>query len=261
MRGQRAAVNGKGPFVVETKKISLKEIAGVIDHSLLRPDLTIAELREGCSTAKKYGVISVCVRPSDLPVVVEELRGTDVKVTTVIAFPHGTATTESKVAETIDAIAKGAVEVDMVINIARLVSGDTEYVDADIRAVVEAAHARSALVKVILETHYLTDEQKVLACHLSEAAGADFVKTSTGYAGGGATIHDLELMRRSVSIRVQVKAAGGVRDLDSALAIIATGTARIGTRMTEGILEEAKERADVDGDILLTSPSPSALDH
>jgi deoxyribose-phosphate aldolase len=246
---------------VERKTISLKEIAGVIDHSLLRPDLTTPEIRQGCATARKYGVISVCVRPSDLPVVVEELRGTDVKVTTVIAFPHGTTTTESKVAEAIDAIAKGAVEVDMVLNIGRLLSGEAEYVDGDIRAVVEVAHARSALVKVILENHYLTDEQKVLACHLSEAAGADFVKTSTGYAGSGATIHDLELMRRSVSSRVQVKAAGGVRDLDSALAIIATGTARIGTRMTEVILEEAKERADANGDIPFNFRGMSAVVH
>ncbi len=238
---------------MERKTISLKEIAEVIDHSLLRPEQTVAELREGCAIAKRYGCISVCVRPSDLPIVVEELKGSAVKVTTVIAFPHGSATTGSKVAETIDAIAKGAVEVDMVLNIGRLRSGENDYVQREIAAVAEAAHARSALLKVILENYYLTDEQKVVGCRLAEAAGADFVKTSTGYAKGGATIPDLVLMRKTVSPRVQVKAAGGVRDLDAALAVIATGTVRIGTRATEEILGEARRRADANGNLPFTA--------
>ena len=240
---------------MERETISLKEIAQVIDHSLLRPELTVGELREGCAIAKRYGCISVCVRPSDLPIVVEELKGSAVKVTTVIAFPHGAATTQSKVAETIDAIAKGAVEVDMVLNIGRLRSGENDYVQREIAEVAEAAHARSALLKVILENYYLTDEQKVLGCRLAEAAGADFVKTSTGYAKGGATIPDLVLMRKTVSPRVQVKAAGGVRDLDAALAVIATGTVRIGTRATEEILGEARRRADANGNIPFTAVS------
>jgi len=240
---------------MEKKLISLQEIAQVIDHSLLRPELTVSELREGCTIAKRYGCISVCVRPSDLPIVVEELKGTAVKVTTVIAFPHGGATTESKVAETIDAIAKGAVEVDMVLNIGRLRSGENDYVQRDIAAVAEAAHAHSALLKVILENYYLSDEQKVTACKLAEAVGADFVKTSTGYAKGGTTIPDLVLMRKTVSPRVQVKAAGGVRDLDAALAVIATGTVRIGTRSTVEILSEAQKRADANGKLQFTSGS------
>jgi deoxyribose-phosphate aldolase len=171
----------------------------------------------------------------------------------VIAFPHGAATTQTKVAETIDAIAKGAVEVDMVLNIGRLRSGESDYVQREIAAVAEAAHARSALLKVILENYYLTDEQKVVGCRLAEAAGADFVKTSTGYAKGGATIPDLVLMRKTVSPRVKVKAAGGVRDLDAALAVIATGTVRIGTRATEEILGEARKRADANGNLPFTA--------
>jgi deoxyribose-phosphate aldolase len=238
---------------MERKLISLREIAQVIDHSLLLPELTVGELREGCAIAREYDVISVCVRPSDLPIVVEELAGTAVKVTTVIAFPHGSATTESKVAESLDAIAKGAVEVDMVLNIGRLRSGENDYVESEIRAVVKAAHARSALVKVILENYYLTDAQKVVACRLVEAAGADFVKTSTGYAKGGATIPDLVLMRKTCSSRVQVKAAGGVRDLDATLAVIATGTVRIGTRATKAILDEARKRADANGNLPFTA--------
>jgi len=140
-----------------------------------------------------------------------------------------------------------------VLNIGRLRSGENDYVQRDIHAVAEAAHARSALLKVILENYYLTDEQKVTGCRLAETAGADFVKTSTGYAKGGATIPDLILMRKTVSLRVQVKAAGGVRDLDAALAVIATGTVRIGTRSTEAILDEAKKRADANGYLPFTA--------
>jgi deoxyribose-phosphate aldolase len=232
---------------MEMKLISVNEIAQVIDHSLLRPELTVTELREGCAIAREYGVISVCVRTSDLPVAIEALAGTKVLVTTMVAFPHGTATTTSKVAEAQDAIARGTVEVDMVLNVGRLRSGEHRYVEDDIRAVVEAAHARSALVKVIFENYYLTDEEKVVACRLSEAAGVDFVKTSTGYAKGGATIADLQLMRRTCSPKVRIKAAGGVSTLDAALAVIATGTVRIGTRSTKAILDEARRRADAGG--------------
>jgi deoxyribose-phosphate aldolase len=232
---------------METTMISLKEIAGVIDHSLLRPELTMQEIRQGCAVARHYDVISVCARPSDMPIVVEELIGTAIKATTVIGFPHGGTTTESKVAEALDAIRKGAVEVDMVLNIGRLRSGEYDYIDNEIREVVSAAHAKSALVKVIFENYYLSDQEKIVACGLAEAAGADFVKTSTGYAEGGATIPDLLLMRRTCSRHVQVKAAGGVRTLDEALAVIATGTTRIGTRSTQAIMEEARKRADATG--------------
>jgi deoxyribose-phosphate aldolase len=234
---------------MEPKLISVTQIARAIDHALLRPEQTLAELREGCALAARYGAISVCARPSDLPVVAGELAGTETRATTVIAFPHGAATTESKVAETLDAIAKGAAEVDMVLNIGRLRSGEHDYVERDIRAVVEAAHGKSVLVKVIFENHYLSDEQKIVACRLAESAGADFVKTSTGYAASGATIRDLVLMRKSCGPRVQVKAAGGVRTIDQALAVLATGATRIGTSSTAAIIEEARKRADRNGEL------------
>lgn len=224
------------------KKITVQDVADVIDHSLLRPDITVKELREGCQLARQYKCVSVCVRPSDLPIVTRELSGSKVLSTTVVGFPHGTCTTETKVYETLDAIDKGAVEVDMVINIGRMLSGEYGYVENDIRAVVHAAHSRNALAKVIFENYYLNKEQKEIACRISEQAGADFVKTSTGYALGGATIEDLKLMRRCCSSAVKVKAAGGVKDLDAALAVMATGTVRIGTRSTKDILEEAIKR-------------------
>lgn len=222
--------------------ITVEEIAATIDHSLLRPDITTEELKEGCRIAREYNCISVCVRPSDLPIVCEELKGSDVLPTTVIAFPHGTATTESKVFETKDAIEKGAVEVDMVMNIGRFLSGEYDYVENDMRAVVNTAHPMGAKVKVIFENHYLTLEQIERACKIAEKAGVDFVKTSTGYAPSGSKIEDLLVMRKNVSDAIEVKSAGGVRDLDQSLAVLSTGTVRIGTRATIDILDEAKAR-------------------
>ncbi len=230
--------------------ITVEEIAATIDHSLLRPDITVDELKEGCELAKKYNCISVCVRPSDLPIVCEALKGSDVLPTTVIGFPHGTATTESKVFETRDAIQKGAVEVDMVMNIGRFLSGEYEYVENDIRAVVDTAHSMGAKVKVIFENHYLTPEQIKKACQIAERAGVDFVKTSTGYAPSGSKIEDLKIMRESVSDHIEVKAAGGIRDLDQSLSVLSTGAVRIGTRSTVAILEAAKERAK-DGQLIV----------
>ncbi len=228
-------------------RITIAEIAATIDHSLLRPELTVDELKAGCEIARQYRVISVCVRPTDLPIVTRELAGSGVLATTVIGFPHGSHSTASKVFETRDAVAMGAVEVDMVLNIGRLRSGELDFVEDDIRQVAEAAHAGKAILKVIFENCYLTDAQKETACRISERAGADFVKTSTGYGinpGGstGATIPDLVLMRRCVSPKVRVKAAGGVSTLDAALAVLATGTVRIGTRSTKAILDEARLR-------------------
>ncbi len=234
------------------RTISLDEIARTIDHSLLRPELTDAEIEEGCKIARDYRVISVCCRPANLPIAVEELRGSGVKVTTTAGFPHGVTTTAAKVAEARDVVVAGAVEVDMVLHIGRLRSGEHDYVERDIRAVAEAVHGGGALLKVILENAYLSDEQKVVGCRLAEAAGADFVKTSTGYASSGATIPDLVLMRKTVSPRVQVKAAGGVSTLDAVLAVIATGTSRIGTRSTRAILDEARRRADAEGRLPFT---------
>jgi len=220
------------------------DIAQIIDHSLLRPELTEEDVRKGCEIAKKYKVATVCCRPSEVVLVKQLLQDSDVKTTTVVGFPHGYNKTETKVFEAEQAIKDGAVELDMVINIGRLLDGDYDYVKNDIRAVVETAHSHSVMVKVIFENFYLTDEHKKAACRLSEEAGADFVKTSTGFAGGGATIEDLQLMRASVSENVQVKAAGGVRDLEMALKVREIGCTRFGATRTETIMEECYKRSE-----------------
>ena len=222
--------------------VTVQDIANTMDHSNLQPQLTIQDTIDCVEMAKKYNCISVCVRPSDIEIVKPLLEDTDIVITTVIGFPHGTCTTETKVFETKDAIEKGAEEVDMVMNIGRFKSGDYEYVEKDIRAVVEAAHEGGVKCKVILENAFLTDEEKVKACQICEKCDADFTKTSTGYAPSGSTIPDLKLMRANTKPEMQVKAAGGVRTLDQALAVMATGAVRIGTRSTEAILKEAVER-------------------
>ncbi len=221
-----------------------EDIARMIDHSLLRPELTADDIREGCRIARKYKVASVCCSPSDVAVVKELLDGSSVRTITVVGFPHGYNTTAAKVFEAEQAIRDGAVELDMVLNVGRLRSGDYEYVKNDIHAVVEAARRHSVLVKVILENYYLTDEQKKAACRLCEQAGADFVKTSTGFAAGGATLEDLRLMRKHVSPRVQVKAAGGVRDLETALKVRQAGCTRFGATRTEAIMEECYRQSE-----------------
>ena len=219
-----------------------RDIAKMIDHSLLRPELTEEDIRKGCEIAVKYNVATVCCNPSDLVLVTKLLEGSDVKPTTVIGFPHGYNTTETKKFEAEQAIKDGALELDMVLNISRLLSGDYEYVKKDVEAIVEIAHSRNVPVKVIFENYYLTDDQKIEACRLCEEAGADFVKTSTGFAGGGATLEDLRLMRDNVSEKVQVKAAGGVRDLDMALKVREIGCTRFGATRTEGIMEDCFKR-------------------
>ena len=221
---------------------SCHDIAQMIDHSLLRPELTEEDIRKGCETAKKYRVATVCCRPSEVASVKELLRGSDVKTTTVVGFPHGYNRTETKVFEAEQAIKDGAVELDMVLNIGRLRSRDYDYVRQDIRAVVEVAHRHGVLVKVIFENFYLTDDEKKVACKLSQEAGVDFIKTSTGFAGGGATLEDLRLMRDNVSESVQVKAAGGVRDLEMALKVKEVGCTRFGATRTESIMEECYKR-------------------
>jgi deoxyribose-phosphate aldolase len=217
------------------------DIAQMIDHSLLRPELTEQDVRKGCEVAKKHKVATVCCRPSEVALVQQLLQGSDVKTTTVIGFPHGCNKTETKVFEAQQAIADGAVELDMVLNIGRLLDGDYDYVKKDIQAVVDTAHSKDVLVKVIFENYYLTDEQKKVACRLSEEAGVDFVKTSTGFADGGATLEDLQLMRDNVSEKVQVKAAGGVRDLEMALKVRQVGCTRFGATRTETIMEQCHE--------------------
>jgi deoxyribose-phosphate aldolase len=226
---------------LNSKTITYEQLAKTIDHSLLKPEMTEAEVVAGCELARAYHVASVCVKPCHVALAARLLTGSDVAVGTVVGFPHGNSTTAVKAAEARQAIADGAVELDMVINIGELRSGHADYVKEDIRAVVEAAKGQ-ALVKVILENAYLTNEEKALACRLAEAAGADFVKTSTGFAPSGATIEDLKLMRASVGPRVQVKAAGGVRTLDAILAVIDTGTTRVGATATAAILDEFRKR-------------------
>jgi deoxyribose-phosphate aldolase len=228
--------------VPSIEDLTERDVAKTIDHSLLRPELDDAFVAEGCRLAAEYDVASVCVRPADVARAAALLSGSDVAVGTVIGFPHGSSTTATKVFEAQRALADGALELDMVISIGALKSGRDADVGADIEAVVEAAHAGGAIVKVILENAYLTDDEKVRGCRLAEAAGAEFVKTSTGFAPSGATHADLALMRRSVSPRVQVKAAGGVRTLDALLEVMAIGVTRIGATQTKPILDEFRRR-------------------
>ena len=218
------------------------EITKMLDHSLLQPYFTDDDVRAGCAIALKYDVASVCARPSDMTLVSALLAGSSVAVSTVIGFPHGSSTTQTKVFESERAMDDGAVELDMVLNIGKLKSGDAAYVESDIRAVVEAAHARGAIVKVILENCFLTDDEKRAACEISETAGADYVKTSTGYGTSGATIEDLELMRKTVSPQVKIKAAGGLRSLEAVLAAKTAGADRCGVSATESIMQELRSR-------------------
>ena len=227
--------------VLNRQTLTYEQLAKTIDHSLLRPELTEADVVAGCELAERYHVASVCVKPCHVALAVRLLQGSDVAVGTVIGFPHGAHTTATKVFEAADALAGGAVELDMVINIGELRAGHHDAVLNDIKAVVDVAHGK-AMVKVILENAYLTDEQKAAACRLAESAGADFVKTSTGFAPGGATLADLRLMRASVSPHIQVKAAGGVRTLDAALDAIDAGATRIGATATAAILDEFQKR-------------------
>lgn len=203
-------------------------IAKMIDHTLLKADTTKAQIVKLCEEAKQYGFASVCVNPTWVATAAELLKGTDVKVCTVIGFPLGASTPETKAFETKNAIENGAEEVDMVINIGALKDGNDDLVERDIRAVVEAAKGK-ALVKVIIETCLLTEEEKVRACQLAVKAGADYVKTSTGFSTGGATTEDVALMRKTVGKNIGVKASGGVRDIKSAMAMIEAGATRIGT--------------------------------
>jgi deoxyribose-phosphate aldolase len=227
--------------VLNSKTITYEQLAKTIDHSLLRPELTEAEVVAGCELAHRYQVASVCVKPCHVRLAARILKESNVLVGTVIGFPHGSSTTATKVFEAREAIENGAVELDMVLNIGELRSGHAEFVRDDIRAVVAAADGK-AIVKVILENAYLTDEEKVLGCRLSEQAGAHFVKTSTGFAPSGATLADLKLMRASVGPQVQVKAAGGVRTLDALLEVIDAGITRAGATATAKILDDFKAR-------------------
>jgi deoxyribose-phosphate aldolase len=204
-------------------------IAQYIDHTLLKPEATPQQVERLCEEARMYGFASVCVNPTYVPLCAKLLDGAAAKVCTVAGFPLGATTTAAKVFETREAIANGAREIDMVMVVGRLKAGDDDYVRDDIRAVAQAAHAGGAICKVILETGLLTDDEKVRACRLAVEAGVDFVKTSTGFAGSGATVVDIELMRATVGPDIGVKAAGGIRTLADAQAMIAAGATRLGS--------------------------------
>jgi deoxyribose-phosphate aldolase len=228
-------------MTLNSKTITYEQLAKTIDHSLLRPELTEADVIAGCELAAKYHVASVCVKPCHVKLAKKLLADSDVAVGTVVGFPHGNSTIAAKVFETQEAVAAGATEIDMVINIGALRGDRADTVRNEIRAVVNAAHPQ-AIVKVILENAYLTHDEKVLGCQLVAEAGADFVKTSTGFAPTGATVEDIALMRATVGPQVQVKAAHGVRTLDQLLAMIDAGATRSGATATAAILDEFKQR-------------------
>ena len=213
-------------------------LASLIDHSVLKPTSTVQDVKDGAAIALKYQTAAYCIRPSDVPLAAKLLAGSDVKVCTVIGFPHGTTDTTSKAFEAAEAVRNGAHEVDMVINIGWMLSGDLVAVEYDIRQVVSAARAvnDTTCVKVILETAYLSKEQIVKGCELSESAGADFVKTSTGFAPEGATVENIALMRATVGDRLGVKASGGIRTLEQVEALVAAGASRVGLSGTAEIL-------------------------
>ena len=254
-------------------KYTYEELAKMIDHSLLHPTMTDAELEAGCRIAARYQVASVCIKPYAVQQAARLLQGSGVLVGAVIGFPHGNSATESKRYETELACKDGAAEIDMVVNLGKALSGDWEYVEQDIRAVCEEAHSRGAKVKVIFENDYLTnggaglgsDDFKRKLCEISERAGADWVKTSSGYGfvkqpdGSynykGATEHDLALMRASCSPRVQVKAAGGVRDLDGLIRVRDLGASRCGATATAAMMDEYRRReaAEKSGEAVASS--------
>ena len=218
------------------------DIAKMIDHSLLNPSFTDEQLEEGCQVALDYDVASVCIKPYYLKRCAELLRGSTIKASTTIGFPHGGHTTAIKLAEAKQALDDGGQELDMVVNIGKVLSGDWDYVKADVKAVVNLAHSRGQIVKVIFENFYLEDDHKIRLCEICGEVCADFVKTSTGYAEGGATMEDLKLMRKHSPPNVQVKAVGGVRTLDKLLEVRALGVTRVGASRTVSMLGECKRQ-------------------
>jgi deoxyribose-phosphate aldolase len=217
-----------------------EDIAKMIDHSLLPPSLTDEELDYGCRMALDYNCASVCIMPYYLKQCAEILEGTTVKASTTIGFPHGGHTTAIKVAEAERALADGCQELDMVTNISKVLSGDWDYVRQDLKAVIDVAHAQNQKVKVIFENCYLKDLHKIRLCEISAELGADWVKTSTGFGTSGATVEDVKLMRANSPAQVQVKAAGGIRNLDQLLTYRALGVTRVGASKTKDILEDCR---------------------
>lgn len=232
------------------------DIAKMIDHSLLNPTLTEADLEAGCQLALAYDVASVCMLPYYLPRGAQLLKGSQVKASTTIGFPHGGHTTAIKRAEAEQALADGCEELDMVVNISQVLSGNWDYVRADIAAVIEVAHAAGQKVKVIFENCYLQDAHKIELCRICSELSADWVKTSTGYGTGGATHADLKLMREHSAAQVQVKAAGGVRDLDALLAVRELGVTRCGASRTSEMLNECRRRLELPA--IVVAPTTAA---
>lgn len=225
-------------MTLDVATLTLEQFAKTIDHSLLQPQLTDADVVAGCELALRYRVASVCVKPYHVLLAAGLLAGSDVLVSTVVGFPHGSSTTKTKLAEARQALDDGAVELDMVLNYGAFRSGQIDYAAHEVSAICELAHARDAKVKVIFENAHLTDEQKIAACKLCDEAEADWVKTSTGFAPTGATIADIKLMRANVSPRVQVKAAHGIRTLAAALEMIEAGVTRIGATATATMCDD-----------------------
>jgi deoxyribose-phosphate aldolase len=223
-------------------ELTYSAVAKRIDHSLLGPTMTDSELEQGCLLAARYGVASVCIKPYAVALAARILQGTGVAVGTTVGFPHGGHATAVKVFEARHALSEGANELDMVINIGQAIGGAWEAVASDIGAVTRAVHEAGAIVKVIFENCYLRDEQKFRLCEICGEVGADYVKTSTGYGSGGATLNDLRLMRRAAPPHVKLKAAGGVRTLDAAIEVAQLGCDRIGASRTAEILDELKAR-------------------
>ena len=224
---------------------TLGELAKMFDHSLLQPQLTDADLERGCRLALEYGAASVCIKPYAVKLAAKLLAGSPVRASTTIGFPHGGHVTKVKVIESEIALADGATELDMVVNVGKVLSGEWNYVADDIAAVVRVAHAAGAKVKVIFENAYLTDAHKKELCRICGEVRADWVKTSTGYAETGATVEDLKLMRQHSPAWVQVKAAGGVRTFDTLMQVREVGVSRVGTTATKAILDDARAKLGV----------------
>lgn len=217
-----------------------EQLSKFIDHTILKAEASKEEVRKLCEEAKEYNFMSVCINPCNISLAKEILVGSEVKVCTVVGFPLGCTTTECKVFETEDALNKGAEEIDMVINIGRLKDKDYDYVESEIKAISDLSHKHNAITKVIIETCLLTEEEKVMACKLSKEAGADFVKTSTGFSKGGATKEDIKLMRETVGENMGVKASGGVRTYEDAMTMIENGASRIGASASISIVSQCK---------------------
>lgn len=225
-------------------KYTREQVAKTIDHAVLKPDQTLEDLRQNAEMCKKYGVFSMCVKPCDIKVAKELLEGSEVKVSCVLSFPHGADATPVKAFQAKQAIEDGADEIDMVMNIGRFLSGEYEYVLNDIKAVVEVAHQHGVIVKVIQESGFLSAEQIVKACELSYEAGADFVKTSTGFGPGGAKPEYVEIMLKTVGDYMKVKPSGGIRDWDTAVKYLEMGAHRLGIGATEAVLNGAVAKDD-----------------